>query len=322
MIDVAREAGVSAATVSRVLNGKPVRQDLAEAVHRVVQELGYSPDRTARSLRRRHSAVLALILPDIENPFFTAVARGVEDIAEQAGYSVVICNSDDLPDKESRYIQVAELENMAGLIIAPTNSEPSIDRLIAKGRPVVMIDRTVKQNVDQVTFDNVDLGFRATQALIERGCRRIACVTGPVSASTARDRATGWRAAIADAGLDAPPDYLTHQSFRVEGAHQVIAQLLDLAAPPDAVVAANNLSGVGVLKAITERGIENDFCVSVIGDLPFVTTLLPKVTNVPLNPRGLGVIAARMVLERLTGLDLPPRLVVLRETASSPTRAL
>src|SRR5699024_2491736 len=119
IVDVAAHAGVSTATVSRVLNGMRVRPELEAAVRRAVEELGYTPDRTARSLRRRHSDVIALVIPDIENPFFTAVARGVEDVAQAAGFSVVLCNTDDDAAKEARYIAVAEDENMAGVILAP-----------------------------------------------------------------------------------------------------------------------------------------------------------------------------------------------------------
>ncbi|MDR1186853.1 MAG: LacI family transcriptional regulator [Bifidobacteriaceae bacterium] len=310
MVDVAQRAGVSTATVSRVLNGKAVRQDLTEAVQRAVEDLEYSPDRTARSLRRRHSAVVALILPDVENPFFTSVARGVEDVAAQAGYSVVLCNSDELPEKERRYLGVAESENMAGVIIAPTGSKPRLEGLLERGRALVVLDREVRQPVDQVAFDNRSLGRKATQLLIDQGYRLIACVTGPTKVSTAVERAKGWRDAMTAAGLDAPNDYLLRRSFRVDGGLVAVDELLELPQPPQAVLATNNLSAVGVLRAVAQRNVQGKLGVAVIGDLPFATAPLENVVIVPLNPRGMGVTAAKMLVERIDGLDLPPRKVV------------
>src|SRR5262245_29524552 len=151
------------------MNGMSVREDLAALVRAAAEDLDYTPDRTARSLRRRHSDLLALIVPDISNPFFTMVARGVEDIASEAGYSVVICNTDELSPKESRYLQIAEEENMAGVIIAPVSAEAGLDRLLKQGRAVVVIDRGVQLAVDEVTFDNRLLGHKASRDLIEQG---------------------------------------------------------------------------------------------------------------------------------------------------------
>ncbi len=326
--DVAQLAGVSTATVSRVLNGKNVRPELAAAVRDAVAELGYSPDRTARSFRRRHSEVIALVLPDVENPFFTAVARGVEDVALEAGFSVVLCNTDDRADKEERYLAVAHDEKMAGVILAPATPAPPIDRLVDDGRTVVVIDRRVAHAVDQVTFDNRSLGRRATQMLIDRGFRRIACVTGPATTSTALDRADGWRDALHDAGLAVDDDLVVHANFRVDGGYEALDALLERSPAPDAVVAMNNLAGVGVLRALADshggpslgpvgrRSAAPMLGVGVVGDLPFATSRTSDVALVPLNPRGLGVTAARLLLDRIAGDDSPARHVV-QETAES-----
>src|SRR5262249_55951603 len=160
--------------------------------------------------RRRHSDLLALIVPDISNPFFTMVARGVEDIASQAGYSVVICNTDELSPKESRYLQIAEEENMAGVIIAPVSAEDGLDRLLKQGRAVLVMIGGWQFLGDGWPFDNRLPEQRAGRALIERGYRRIACVTGPATTQTAVDRAAGWRDAMVEAGLAAPDEMLQH----------------------------------------------------------------------------------------------------------------
>ncbi|GAA4430116.1 LacI family DNA-binding transcriptional regulator [Georgenia halophila] len=320
IVDVAALAGVSTATVSRVLNGKPVRADLEAAVRRAVDELGYSPNRTARSLRRQHSEVLALVLPDIENPFFTSLARGVEDVAQESGLSVVLCNTDEDPDKQEQYLQIAEDENMVGVILAPAGRSPLLARLVERDRAVVIVDRAVPDDVDQVTFDNLELGRRATQSLIDRGYTRIACVTGPEETPTAVARAQAWRETLESAGLPAPDDLLVHANFRVDGGQSAMTELLELSSPPDAVLATNNLVGVGALRvlAATERG---DVGLGIIGDLPFVTSSVDNVSLLQLRPREMGLTAARMLVERIRGDAGPARRVVqptLPVTLGSP----
>lgn len=310
--EVAHRAGVSTATVSRVLNGKKVNPAYAAAVQTAVAELGYSPDRTARSLRRRYSDVIALVLPDIENPFFTALARGVEDVAQEAGFSVVLCNSDDDPAKEARYLDIAVGDNMAGVIIAPASVAPALGVLLGRGRTVVVVDRPVADAVDQVCLDNVALGRAATSRLLEAGRRRVACVTGPVGVSTAVDRASGWREALVAAGVQPDPSLLVHANFRVDGGRDALVELLSRADPPDAVLATNNLVGVGVLQELYSRlGPDHGLGVAVIGDLPFATSAVDDLVLVSLHPRAIGTRAARLFLDRLRGPEEPQRVVVL-----------
>ncbi|MFC7405501.1 LacI family DNA-binding transcriptional regulator [Georgenia alba] len=309
IVDVAALAGVSTATVSRVLNGKSVREDLEAAVRRAIDELGYSPNRTARSLRRQHSEVIALVLPDIENPFFTSLARGVQDVAQEAGLSVVLCNTDEDPEKQEQYLRVAEDENMAGVILAPAGPSELLQRLIERHRSVVIVDRAVDDGIDQVTFDNVELGLRATRALVERGYRRIACVTGPHTTPTAVARAEGWRQALAEADLPAPEESLVFANFRVDGGEAAMRDLLAGPKPPDAVLATNNLVGVGALRVLSATS-HRDVGLGIIGDLPFVTSRVDDVSLLQLRPREMGLTAARMLVERIRGESGPARRVV------------
>lgn len=320
--EVAEYAGVSTATVSRVLNGKRVNPAMANAVRDAVAALGYTPDRTARSLRTRSSRLIALVLPNVENPFFTAVARGVEDAAKVAGYSVVLCNSDDDTEKEASYLQIIAEENMAGVIIAPASDTPALAPLGNLHSKVVVIDRSIHAEVDQVTFDNVALGQRITEQLIAYGFQRIACVTGPRRTSTAVDRAFGWRRALSDAGIASNADSLLYANFRVDGGYQAMETLLRGNDVPDAVIATNNLVGVGVLRALEDHGggatlqalsrpSERPFLgVGVIGDLPFATSSLADVSLTSLNPRGMGETAAGLLLERISGVKEPTRRLV------------
>lgn len=311
IVDVAALAGVSTATVSRALNGKPVREDMAAAVHQAADELGYSPNRTARSLRRQSSEVIALIVADIENPFFTALARGVEDVAQEAGFCVVLCNSDDDPAKEERYLELADSENMAGVILAPATTSPKLAPLIEHRRAVVVIDRPVNDAVDQVTFDNVEIARTATLALVRRGFSRIACVTGPRTTSTANERAEGWRQGLQEAGLAASDELLLRANFRVDGGRKAARILLGMRVRPDALLAMNNLMGVGVLQVLAEsERLEHELAVGVIGDLPIVTPFFRNLTLLPLRPREMGVTAATVLISRIKGDVQPARRLV------------
>lgn len=308
--EVAALADVSPSTVSRVMNGLPVSADKSRRVQEAASKLAYTPSRTARRLRNQTSELIALLIPDIENPFFTALARGVEDRAQEAGYSVVLCNTDDDPGKELRYLDIAASEHMAGVILAPASDEADLRSIVEVGRPVVAVDRTTPYPVDAVKVDNRAAGVTATRALVEQGYRRIACIAGPVGIETTEERFLGWRDTI---GAAHATEYLQHANYRVDGGRSAMEALLALPEPPDAVVTTNNLMAVGALQVLAERGVPiEEFGVAVVGDLPFSTFAPSAVVEVHLPARHLGRTAASMLLERIGGDAQPPRTVVLR----------
>ncbi|MGF3056317.1 LacI family DNA-binding transcriptional regulator [Microbacterium sp. YY-01] len=318
--DVAALAGVSPATVSRVFNGAGVSPEKATAVRQAAAQLAFTPNRTARSLRRQSSEVIGLIIPDIENPYFTEMARGVEDVASEAGYSVVLCNSDAQVEKEATYLRIAVAEHMSGVILAAASDKTQLDDILATGRPVVAVDRTTGYDIDGVVMANRDAGRMATAHLL-KNYQRVAYIGGPEHIETSTDRAEGWRLAHRQAGIAEPDDLLRFSSFRVDGGRAVMEDLLALAEPPDAVVAGNNLIGVGAIQVLTEHDLTPPkIGVSVVGGLPFTTLSPSAVTVVRLPARHMGVTAARMLLERIRGDDQPARTVVLRNEvqAASP----
>ena len=320
--EVAKLAGVSPATVSRVLNGMGVSDEKTLAVREAARQLKFTPNRTARTLRRQASEVIALVIPDIENPYFTEMARGVEDVASQAGYSVVLCNTDSQIDKEATYLQIAISEHMAGVILAAASDHTNLDELLATGRPVVAVDRGTGYDIDGVVMANRTAGQAATENLVQAGYRRIACITGPQHIETAYERAQGWRAVLSRHFPDADPDeLLRYSTFRVDGGREVMEELLALPEPPDAVVAGNNLLGVGAIQVLTEHGLTPPkIGVAVVGSLPFTTLTPTAVTLVRLPARHMGVTAAKMLLERINGDDQPARTIVLRNEVQ-PARA-
>ena len=305
--EVAKEASVSPATVSRVLNGIRVRDDMAVRVLEASKRLGYSPNRTARNLRMQSSEIIVLIVPDIENPYFTSLARGVEDRAREAGYSVILCNSDEDVAKEADYLRIALTQQTAGVIIAHASAETDIGPLLTHKRLVVAVDRAPGSgDVDEVAVDNVAAGEIATRALLRNGYRRIACITGPANVETARDRAEGWRTIAGDRA-----DELVHADYRFAGGQQAMLAILDHGVA-DAVVVANNVMGAGTLAALQARGLQpKDFGIAVIGGLPFAPLWLGGVHVVELPARELGLVAARTLIERIAGLNDAPKRIIL-----------
>ena len=315
--EVAALAGVSPATVSRVLNGVSVSPAYADRVREAAEALDFRPNRTARSLRRRSSDVIALIIPDIENPFFTALARGVEDRALVAGLSVVLCNTDEQPSKEARYLEVAVSEQMAGVILAPASSETDLTALLDRGTPVVAVDRSSHHVVDTVVMDNESGGRRATTALYDQGFARVACITGPRDVETAQRRAAGWRGVFTARSRRVNPDnYIRYTNYRVDGGREAMADLMRMRRPPDAVFVANNVMSVGALQLLVEIGRPPPRVgLASLGELPFPTWEQQGVTVIPWPARQLGVAAADLLLARIRGDDSPARTVVTASDA-------
>jgi LacI family transcriptional regulator len=319
--DVAALAGVSPATVSRVLNGRPVSPDKERLVADAARTLSYTPNRVARTLRRQLSEVIALVIPDIENPFFTSLARGVADTAQEAGFSVVLCNTDGDVAKEKHFLDIALSEHMAGVVVAPATGDSAVEALLRRGRAVVAVDRPVHgAEVDSVLIDNVGAGRLATHALWDAGFRDIACITGPADVVTAVDRGRGWEEVLDGASPTAAgPRRLAHADFRVGGGRARMAELLESADPPDAVVAGNNLVGVGALQVLGERGLTpEEFGIAVIGDLPFSAHPERSVPVVHLPTRSMGTTAGTLLLERIGGYAGRARRIVMPGELSSP----
>jgi len=315
--DVAAAAGVSPATVSRVLNMKEdVADDLRRRVLAAVSELGYRRNGPARSLRTRATLVIGLIISDITNPFFTAVVRGVEDVAQLAGYSVVLANADEDVSKESRYLEVAAAEQMAGVLLTPASSKlTSIEVLRERNIPVVTIDRRLANSpVDSVTVNNRQAAQAAAAHLISQGCQRIGFVAGPVAINTGSSRLAGYRAALKAAGRPDDAALVAYADFRTEGGYAATRQLIASGSPLDGLLISNNLMTVGGMQAIAEAGLRVPDDIAVVGfdDANWATALRPPLTVVTQPTYDIGRIAAELLLRRINGESFPPKRVVLQ----------
>ncbi|WP_280383225.1 LacI family DNA-binding transcriptional regulator [Nocardia wallacei] len=313
--DVAALARVSPATVSRVLNGDPrVAEQLRGRVDTAVAELGYRPNSQARSLRTRATKVLGLIIADIQNPFFTALARGVEDAASERDYSVVLANSDESLGKEQRYLEVAAAERMAGVILAPSSTTASrIDTLTERGIPVVAIDRRLRRaDIDSVTVNNRKAAQQAVEHLVAAGARRIAMITGPADASTATSRLAGYRAALRAAGLRPDPALEVRGDYRIEGGRRAARALLTRPERPDGLFVGNNLMMVGALDALAQERIAfpDDLLLAGFDEMSW-SGFAPPITLVEQPSYEIGRRATELLLPRARGDHFPPQRLVL-----------
>jgi LacI family transcriptional regulator len=318
--DVAKHAGVSPATVSRVLNGHRVDPTLAHRVNQATAELGFRLNAVARNLRRSRTTMWAVIISDIGNPFFTSLVRGVEDVAQAAGYSVVLCNSDENLKKEADYVSAAVSQQMAGVIISPSSERASdMSTLLDAKIPVVAIDRSIRSvQVDSVRVDNVQGAAEATAHLLAVGYQRVACITGPRRATTASQRLKGYERAHRAAGVAVDPQLVQHADFRQQGGYEAMSSLLALPVPPDAVFVANNLMTVGVLACLTDNGIGIPGSMAIVGfdDIPWAQLIQPTLSVVKQPTYEVGQTAGHLLIQRIAQPSRPPSTVVLPTTLS------
>jgi LacI family transcriptional regulator len=326
--DVAGLAGVSKATVSRVLTGsRTVSTDKVEAVRRAAAELSYEPFGPAQALRQSRVRIWAVIIADIENPFFTSVVRGIEDVAHASGHRLVLCNSDGDVDKEAGYLDIALRERMSGVVIAAASSSGShIERLLEDGIAVVAIDRRLDgAKIDSVVVDNEAGAFDATAHLIEAGYRRIACVAGPTNVSTSTERLAGYRRALKEFGVGYDRELVRRADYREAGAYKATDSLLDSSAPPDAMFVGNNLMTVGAIRAIHDRGLRIPDEIGIVGfdDSPVAELMRPTISVVTQPVHDIGRTAAELLVDALQGnrsardVVLSPHLVV-RDSSTRP----
>jgi LacI family transcriptional regulator len=318
--DVAERAGVSAMTVSRVINHPSrVAGATRQRVEQAIQDLGFVPNALARSLLHGRTHTIALLMSDISNPFFTQVARGVEDIAQRNGYTVIFGNSDESPEKERQYIQALLGRRIDGLLIAAagSGSRAMLDLLIRHKNPFVLIDRAIEGvPADTVIGDSVGGARALTEHLIGLGHRRIALVNGMLEVPTARDRLSGYRQSLRDHGIEPCQDLIVVGNYKRDGGYQAAQRLLALPLDqrPTAIVAANNFIGVGVLEALREAqlAVPQDMAVVCFDDIELASALYPFLTVVAQPARTFGTIAMQFLLDRLDGAESPPpRKVVL-----------
>lgn len=309
---VAERANVSSATVSRTLNGDVrVSEDVRKRVLAAVQELGYRPNRIARSLRRQTSETIGVVVSDIENPHFTRAVRAIEDAAYKRGYRVILCNTDETPDKQRAYLEMLAAEQVVGVIIAPAvPSDPTISRLLDMAIPIVAFDRSVDdERADAVFADNIQAGRVATEHLLKLGRRHVGFIAGRSEIQTGAERLRGYEETLKRWGL---PSAIGQGEFRLEEARTATLQLLDEHPELDGLVVANNLMAIGTLQALreAERHIPDDIAIVGIDDPPWAPLVAPPMTTLAQPTQQMATSAFDLLIDRIESRRSRSRYVI------------
>ena len=330
--DVAERAGVSKMTVSRVINNSGyISQETRERVEEAIAELGYVPNALARSLRFKQTKTIALVITDITNPFFTTLARGVEDAASEQGFSVMFCNTDESRDEEAQYLSVLVQKQVDAALLVPAESSPGSALFLRERKiPFVVLDRRIPGiSVDLVCGDSVQGAYELAKHLLSLGHRRIALLSGPAAVTTTSDRALGFRRAMQEAGVEIEEDRIFYTSFTSQGGYRMSQQALAQTPRPTALFAANNFIAFGALRSLRELNLRvpDDISIVTFDDLPATINYDPFLTVSAQPAYEMGMRATALLFERLAGkgpegpqeIILPTELVI-RRSSGPPAR--
>jgi LacI family transcriptional regulator len=326
--DVAKRAGVSISTVSLAINKQErVSEELRRKVFDAIEKLNYRPNGLARSLKSKKSKVIGLIIPDIVNPFFPLMVRGVEDAAKRYGYSIILCNTDGKAEEEEAYLRLFEEKCVDGIIFTAAGKIKKSLRLLNEiAIPKVILDRRLDDlPIPTVTIDNVQGAYLATTHLLRNGKRRILFISGPDELQSSIDRLNGYQKAIAASQLTVAPELITYGDFSFESGQKTIQKIMEQGIVFDAVFGANDMMTIGAMDVLTKTGIKIPEQVETVGydDIYFAVLFRPTLTTVSQPIYEMGCEAVKMVLRSMysrkmvTSKVFEPRLIV-RE--SSPQR--
>lgn len=316
--DVAKKAGVSVSTAARVLSGRGyASEETRRLVLEAAKALGYVPNQIARSLRTRQTKMVGLLIGDVENSFYSVIAKNVESVAKGAGYHVVLCNSDDDPDIEREYLKLLEAMRVDALVVTPTSrNHRYLARLLDKGIVIVQVDRRVEGlAADAILVDNESGAEGAVSHLIAAGHSRIGILTGELAVPTARQRLAGYERAMKEHGIAVREELVKTGSFHREHAIEDATDLIRARPAPTAIFAANNILAEASFFALAQHGLRVPRDVSVVAfdDVQWMSMVEPSVTTVRQPVADMARSAAELVLRRLReGREGPPSTIVFR----------
>jgi LacI family transcriptional regulator len=313
IISVAKLANVSKATVSRVINNNPqVKEEIKQRVLRAIDELAYHPSAVARNLAKSTTNMIGLILPDITNPFFPGLARGIEDAAHRLGYTLFISNTDNEPKIEHDYIHKMVQQQVAGIIlISSILNEEQVNDLISLQTPIVLCDRLISSApFDTVTIDNYKAAYEAVEYFINKGHTRICHLSGPSFLQSAEKRKQGYSDAMRNAGLE---PFICSGSFKYEFGYEKMGDIID-EYKPTAVFAANDLVALGAMNAIEKKGLQVPKDIAVMGfdDVLFAQMSKPLLSTISIPTYQIGVTAVELLDERIKGVRSETKNVIVQ----------
>jgi LacI family transcriptional regulator, galactose operon repressor len=314
--EVAARAGVSTTTVSHAFSGRrPVAPSTRERVHRAVKELRYRPNGVARSLRTRRSHTVALIIPDITNPYYPALARGIQNVLAEAGYHVLVCNTDREPRYEAEYVADVLDRRVDGILMAAFHLRAAdLTDVFVDDVPFVAFGaRIVHPSVDVVRSDDAAGARDATRHLLGAGHTRVGMISGPPGLPPSEARLSGYLEALTEAGLPHLPEIVVQGDFTRAGGAAAMHQIASLSERPTALFCANDLMAIGAMDTAREVGLSlpGDLALAGYDDIEAAAFVTPSLTTV-LNPaHELGTTAGRILRERMTGFRGPRREIVI-----------
>lgn len=308
--DIARMLNISVATVSRALHDRyDVHPETKRKVLELAERLNYRPSSHAIGLLKKRTHTIGLVVPEIDNQFFSETINGLENVAYQQGYNVMIFQSQNIYEREVKIIDQligARVDGIAISIGSTTEDFRHLNMLKELDIPLAMFDRVSDEVYGhKIINDNFEGGYKAGEFLIQHGRRRIAHIAGPLTLKLTRLRMQGFKAALRDAQLDMPPEYLIHTSFRMEDSYQIALDLLRLPKPPDAIFAVSDYVALGVLKAARQLNIQIPQELALIGfsNLAVGPLLEPSLTTISQQPHEMGEETARILLENIQSPD-------------------
>lgn len=315
--DVAELAGVHPSTVSRVINNDSrISEKTKNKVLLIIKKLGYTPNAIARGLKIKRTYTLGMLIPDITNPFFAEIARGVEDAANANGFNIILCNTDDKLKKERIYLEILKGKRVDGLILGTAHiKDKSIIELEKKKFPYILLSRNI-EGLDKncVIVDDVAGGIMVTEYLIKLGHRRIAHITGPPTVRAANNRLEGYKFALEKHQIEYHEELVKEGDFRIKGGYQVMKRFLKLAEPPTAIFAANDLLALGAMQAIQREKyhIPEDFCIIGFDDIRLASFVYPPLTTIRQPMLEMGALAVKMLLKIIEEGEFNQRKIVLK----------
>ncbi|MDP4085818.1 MAG: LacI family DNA-binding transcriptional regulator [Bacillota bacterium] len=313
--DVAKLAGVSVATVSRVINKLGgVRPETEQRIEKAMEELQYIPNVLARSVASKKTKLIGMIVPDVENPFFAAVFSGADKVVREYAYTTLLGGSNDTYEREENLLQTMLEHQASGILLTPTFPKAKWVERMGNRVPTCLIDRDMEgMNCDRVLIDNRRGTYEATKLFIQKGHTQLAIITGPLESTPGRERFEGFKQCLHDFSIELNQDYIQIGDFHSGSGYQLGKRLLKLNHPPTAILSCNNLMTIGLLEMIHTSSIRLGEDLGVIGfdDIPIATLMHPNLTVVSRPMREMGECAAEMLLQRIQNPNQPNRTVIM-----------
>ncbi|CAH0125940.1 LacI family DNA-binding transcriptional regulator [Peribacillus sp. NPDC101481] len=315
IVDVAKEANVSTATVSRVISKSgTVKSDTKERVLKAIELLNYQPNVLARQLRRMETKTILVVVPDITNTFFSKVLRGIESVAMESGYQVLLGDALNNVDRESGYLNILQQKKADGMILLTARIDGQVVEDIAKQFPVVLAcEYTEGFEIPTVSIDNISSARKATEHLINLDHKRIGFLSGPFNSVLGRDRLKGYNQAMAQHSLPILSTMVQEGDFSYESGFNLTLKLLANEVPPTAIFAANDEMAIGAIKAIKSKGLSVPGDISVVGfdDIKFASIFEPSLTTVAQPSFDIGRIAMELLIKIISKVNLEKSQYIL-----------